>query len=451
MENYQPLEAVGSGSFGIIRKVRRLHDGKVLARKEIDYRKMTEKEKKQLVAEVNILRELRHPNIVRYYERFVDRKNSLIFIVMGYLWANLDMWTEYCEGGDLAAVIRRCKKEGRFIPEDVVWNLLSQLLLALQECHMSDRHPTILHRDIKPDNVFLDKLLNVKLGDFGLSRMVDNPESDFAKTFVGTPFYMSPELVQESRYNAKSDIWALGCLIFELCALEPPFQANTQQALTAKIKAGKTAALPSQYGQELRRVIQAMLTVDHEKRPSTQDMLAIDRIKLSIREQHVANSLAEIKRREEELNQRQADLDERERWIANRERELESLLAAIQPQQIQQTHQIHHTLPMQQTQQTQQSRMDSQIGSLASVAQTQSIKTLVPGVQEIGTDAIVPPMSPSATSATSVPRSVRRALPMPSSAAAISSPVGCPSQLGNGISATSTRGLRARHTTLRPK
>lgn len=73
----------------------------ILARKEIDYRKMTDKEKRQLVAEVNILRELRHPNIVRYYERIVDKDNCMIYIIM-----------EYCEGGDLASVIKRCKKEG---------------------------------------------------------------------------------------------------------------------------------------------------------------------------------------------------------------------------------------------------------------------------------------------------------------------------------------------------
>ncbi|EGF82862.1 hypothetical protein BATDEDRAFT_18886 [Batrachochytrium dendrobatidis JAM81] len=278
MNNYEPLEAVGSGSFGIIRKVRRKEDGKMLARKEIDYRKMSEKEKKQLVAEVNILRELRHPNIVRYYERFVDRQNCLIFIIM-----------EYCEGGDLAAVIKRCKKEGRFIPEEIVWNLLGQLLLALQECHASDKHPTILHRDIKPDNVFLDKLLNVKLGDFGLSRVIENPEVDFAKTYVGTPFYMSPELVDESRYNAKSDIWALGCLIYELCALEPPFQANTQAALSAKIKSGKLLPLSSIYSQELQAIIRIMLTTKHELRPETTELLAHGHIRLSIREQDLSN------------------------------------------------------------------------------------------------------------------------------------------------------------------
>ena len=83
--DYEPLEQIGSGSFGIIRKVRRISDGRILARKEIDYRKMSDKERKQLVSEVNILRELKHPSIVRYYERYVDRESSLIFIIMGAL------------------------------------------------------------------------------------------------------------------------------------------------------------------------------------------------------------------------------------------------------------------------------------------------------------------------------------------------------------------------------
>lgn len=258
MDNYEPLETIGSGSFGIIRKVRRISDGVLLARKEIEYRKMSEKEKKQLVAEVNILRELRHPNIVRYYERFVDREKCLIYIIM-----------ELCEGGDLAAVIKRCRREKRYIPENIVWNLLSQLLLALNECHNSPSHNTILHRftqskfsDIKPDNVFLDKFLNVKLGDFGLSRTITNPEIEFAQTYVGTPFYMSPELAEDSKYNAKSDIWAVGCLIYELCALEPPFQAKTQTILTAKIKVGKISNLPSHVSISLTSVQQRIAEID---------------------------------------------------------------------------------------------------------------------------------------------------------------------------------------------
>jgi serine/threonine protein kinase len=196
-ETYEPLDKIGSGSFGVIRKIKRVSDGKILARKEIDYHKMSEKEKKQLVTEVNNLRKLRHPHIVRYYERIVDREQSLIHIVM-----------EYCPGGDLGTVIKKCKEEGyvsrsfisvesmlkkekktelgsRWLSEKVIWSLFTQLLLALHECHHGSSHATILHRDLKPENVFLDGQQNAKLGDFGLSRVLEDPKMDFAKTYVG--------------------------------------------------------------------------------------------------------------------------------------------------------------------------------------------------------------------------------------------------------------------------
>ncbi|KXS15482.1 kinase-like protein [Gonapodya prolifera JEL478] len=282
LTNFDPLEVIGSGSFGLIRKVRRKTDGKVLARKEIDYRKMSDREKRQLVAEVNILRELRHPHIVRYYERYVDRDNCLIYIIM-----------EYCEGGDLSSVIKRCRKESRTIPEPVVWSLVTQLLLALCECH----HPppkrsgtpraVVLHRDIKPDNVFLDAEQNIKLGDFGLSRVMDDPDTQFARTYVGTPFYMSPELVNEAQYNTKSDIWSLGCLVYEMCALEPPFQAKSQSGLAAKIKLGKIPEIPKCYSNELRNAIKSMLQVNHAKRPTAVELLKLDRIQICLAQRDI--------------------------------------------------------------------------------------------------------------------------------------------------------------------
>ncbi|KAJ3040960.1 hypothetical protein HK097_002415, partial [Rhizophlyctis rosea] len=358
MDNYEPLEVIGSGSFGVIRKVKRRSDGKfdklkaqlsntqrlhikditippILARKEIDYRKMTEKEKRQLVAEVNILRELKHPNIVRYYERVVDKENRLIYILM-----------EYCEGGDLATIIRRCKKEEKRIPEEIVWYetvtikierrptmstcesriLFTQLLQALHECHngaapKKQVHPTILHRDIKPDNVFLDGGHNVKLGDFGLSRVIEDPDTEFAKTYVGTPFYMSPELVKETSYNAKSDIWALGCLIYELCTLDPPFSAKTHAELTNKIQQGKVAPLPPMYSSDLNRVVRAMLRTNQADRPSAGDFLKLDRIKLVISEREFTHA-AEMKKREAELAQREMDVAAREVALLEREKEI---------------------------------------------------------------------------------------------------------------------------------
>ena len=193
MEKYEVLERVGKGSFGAVTKIRRKSDSKILVWKEIEYGKMKEKEKQQLVSEVNILRELRHPNIVKYYDRIIDKTNCKIYIVM-----------EYCERGDIGQLIKKCKRENDFLSEDVIWKIFMQILLALQACHMREAGK-ILHRDIKPGNVLLDSNMNVKLGDFGLSRILGE-NSIYAETRVGTPYYMSPEQITDSRYNEKSDI-----------------------------------------------------------------------------------------------------------------------------------------------------------------------------------------------------------------------------------------------------
>lgn len=103
---------------------------------------------------------------------------------------------------------------------------------------------------MKPGNIFLDGNHDVKLGDFGLARVM-NSDSFYAQTHVGTPYYMSPEQINEQNYNEKSDIWSLGCIIYELAALRPPFKANNHLSLAIKIKAGKFDRIPSQYSDEL--------------------------------------------------------------------------------------------------------------------------------------------------------------------------------------------------------
>ncbi|KAI9343471.1 kinase-like domain-containing protein [Zopfochytrium polystomum] len=316
MESYEPLEVIGSGSFGVIRKVCRKSDGKILARKEIDFSKMSEREKRQLVAEVNILRELKHPNIVRYFERVLDREKSMIYIMM-----------EFCEKGDLAAVIKQFKLQKRYIGEEYVWRILTQLLAALNECHHGSdparpSHPAILHRDIKPENVFIDGNNNVKLGDFGLSRTLSNPDVEMAKTYVGTPFYMSPELVNETQYNSKSDIWALGCVIYELCSLEPPFQSKTQAGLEQKIKQGKFEPLPGMYSADLNGVIRAMLNVNYMKRPSAAEILKIPRIRACLKDADLAQRIAELSLKEDELRRKETALQAKEAHLLRWEQEL---------------------------------------------------------------------------------------------------------------------------------
>ena len=106
--------------------------------------------------------------------------------------------------------------------------------------------------------MFLNGSNIVKLGDFGLSKVIG--KAGFANTYVGTPYYMSPELIQETSYDAKSDIWSLGCLVYELCALKPPFhEAQTHSELSSLIRAGRIPPLPKGYSPQLSHVIKAML------------------------------------------------------------------------------------------------------------------------------------------------------------------------------------------------
>jgi serine/threonine protein kinase len=172
---------------------------------------------------------------------------------------------EYCEGGDLGAAIKKAKREGASIDEEFVWKVFAQILVALKECHRhkdtTSKAKPILHRDLKPGNIFLDGSGNIKIGDFGLAKELAS-ESKFAYTNVGTPFYMSPEMINELKYNEKSDIWALGCLLYELAALAPPFEATNHLSLAVKINAGKFNRVPAKYSEDLHRAIRWMLQVD---------------------------------------------------------------------------------------------------------------------------------------------------------------------------------------------
>lgn len=176
---------------------------------------MNDKEKQQLVSEVNILRELRHSNIVRYYDRIIDKQRQKIYIVM-----------EHCEGGDLGKMINDCKSQNKHLPEERIWKFLSQVCQGLYECHRR-KDGKILHRDIKPANLLLDKDYNIKLGDFGLARIM-NSDSVYAYSTVGTSCYTSPELISEAAYTEKCDIWSIGCCFYELAALQVPFNSSNQ-------------------------------------------------------------------------------------------------------------------------------------------------------------------------------------------------------------------------------
>uniref|UniRef100_A0A672H7P8 Serine/threonine-protein kinase Nek2 n=1 Tax=Salarias fasciatus TaxID=181472 RepID=A0A672H7P8_SALFA len=324
VEDYEVLYTIGSGSYGKCQKIRRKADGKILVWKELDYGTMAESEKQMLVSEVNLLRELKHPNIVRYYDRIIDRTKTTLYIVM-----------EYCEGGDLSSLISRCIKERRYLEEQFILRVMAQLTLALKECHRrSDGRATVLHRDLKPANIFLDVKQNVKLGDFGLARIL-NHDTSFAKTFVGTPYYMSPEQINRMSYNEKSDIWSLGCLLYELCALTPPFTAHNQKDLAEKIREGKFRRIPFRYSSELNVLLSKMLNLKDYLRPSVESILQSSLLSEAVAEEQRKTQtrprrrssdsgcpLHELRLREQALRDREQALKEREERLEKREQEL---------------------------------------------------------------------------------------------------------------------------------
>ena len=145
----------------------------------------------------------------------------------------------------------------------------TQVCLSIK--HIHDRK--ILHRDIKSQNIFLTKNGLVKLGDFGIAKCL-NATIDKAKTVVGTPYYLSPEIVQNKPYSFKSDVWSLGVLLYEMCALKMPFDANSLPVLSLKISKGQYNPLHPSFSKELRALVVSMLSVEINKRPSINEILS---------------------------------------------------------------------------------------------------------------------------------------------------------------------------------
>eukprot|EP00940_MAST-03C_sp_MAST-3C-sp2_P002715 g2715.t1 len=337
MEKYKVIRTIGKGTFGTVSTVERRSDGKIMVWKELDYGPMTDKEKQHVVAEVNFLRELRHPFIVKYYDRIIDRSKMKLFIVM-----------ESCDGGDLQNLIRKCKRQKVYLREEKIWKMFAQLVLALSACHFHQEDGVvkpILHRDIKPGNIFLDKHQNIKIGDFGLAKEL-NSKSTFAYTNVGTPYYMSPELVNDDRYNESSDIWALGCLLYELTALRTPFDAHNAVTLAVKINTASVPRIPYKYSQELNDVIHRMLQKSSALRPSLKKLqqvrgpngifesyLRFGQLKIrehrfdyncALKQRELQHKSKALKQREGELKKREMSLETLRRALEARERELDA-------------------------------------------------------------------------------------------------------------------------------
>merc|ERR1719221_1687765 len=179
---------------------------------------------------------------------------------------------DYCEGGDLTSQVEAARKVKRYIQEAQVLRWITQALLALKYIH--DKH--VLHRDLKSGNFFLSRAGNLKMGDFGIAKVLGSTCA-VAMTQIGTPYYLSPEVCQDKPYAWASEIWAMGIILFELCALQLPFGANSGQNMIALVQAivrGPTPHLPEEYSEFVRRLCHDMLNKNPGLRPSAGAILA---------------------------------------------------------------------------------------------------------------------------------------------------------------------------------
>ncbi|KAI4881642.1 hypothetical protein NFI96_014196 [Prochilodus magdalenae] len=278
MENYLFIRVVGKGSYGEVNLVQHKSDRKqcpaTLTRtrsfstsqyviKKLNLRTSSKRERRAAEQEAQLLSQLKHPNIVNYRESW-EGEDCQLYIVMGF-----------CEGGDLYHRLKQQK--GELLPERQVVEWFVQIAMALQYLH--EKH--ILHRDLKTQNIFLTKTNIIKVGDLGIARVLEN-QNDMASTLIGTPYYMSPELFSNKPYNYKSDVWALGCCVYEMATLKHAFNAKDMNSLAFRIIEGKLPQMPSKYDPQLGELIKRMLCKRPEDRPDVKHILRQSYIKQQI-------------------------------------------------------------------------------------------------------------------------------------------------------------------------
>jgi serine/threonine protein kinase len=275
LADFKQLSLLGEGAYSAVYKVLRLADREVYALKKVKLPSLSEKEKQNALNEVRLLASVRHENIVAYKEAFFDDKTRCLCIVM-----------EFSDSGDLFHQITKCQKERCHLPETDVWRYIFGMCHGLKALHDMQ----ILHRDMKCANVFLSTSggnVIAKLGDFNVSKVA---KRGLCMTQTGTPYYASPEVWRDMPYDAKSDMWSLGCVIYEMVALRPPFRAEDMEGLYRKVLRGQYPRIPSHFSNDLADVISVLLQVNPRHRPSVDQLL-----QMPIMQRHALESTPEYR------------------------------------------------------------------------------------------------------------------------------------------------------------
>ena len=255
MNDFQIISKLGEGAYSTVFKVKRNIDQKIYALKKVKLLNLSEKEKENSLNEVRILASVKSNFVVSYKEAFFDEKDNTLCIVM-----------EFADRGDLYQKIVQHKKSAKFFEESDIWRIFIQLVKGLKALHVLK----ILHRDMKSANVFLFSNGSAKLGDLNVSKVA---RRGLGYTQTGTPYYASPEVWKDKPYDHKSDVWSLGCVLYEMITLRPPFRAQDMEGLFNKVCKGQYSRIPERFSDDLFQVVQFLLQVNPSSRPSCEQIL----------------------------------------------------------------------------------------------------------------------------------------------------------------------------------
>ena len=265
LKDYKIKQQIGTGAYGKVFKVEKNNNIYVL--KQIPLNHTTNIE--TIINEAKILSSLNSEYVVKYYDSFIEENN-------------LNIIMEYCENGDLSTYMKEYKEktlsnksifsnyESLSLPDDIIWKMFIQISLGLYDIHKKK----ILHRDLKTLNIFLTKDYKCKIGDLGVAKILNG--TNYAKTFVGTPYYLSPEICDEKPYNEKSDVWALGCILYEMASFKHPFNATNTPSLYIKIMKGKYEPLSLKCSFDIKKMVDILLEKNFYIRPNIKDVICMD-------------------------------------------------------------------------------------------------------------------------------------------------------------------------------
>jgi NIMA (never in mitosis gene a)-related kinase 1/4/5 len=197
--------------------------------KKVKMQKLSSKEKESALNEVRILASINHPNVIGYKEAFFEDKTNSLCIVM-----------EHADGGDVLQLIKEKKRSNTKLSEKMVWHYFIQIVRGLKSLH----DLKICHRDIKCANLFVTKKGVIKLGDLNVSKI---QKHGMLRTQTGTPYYACPEVWKDMPYNNRSDIWSVGCVLYEMVTNLPPFRSANMKGLYSRVISGKFEQIGNEY------------------------------------------------------------------------------------------------------------------------------------------------------------------------------------------------------------